>query len=81
MSVDIVSRIQEAPASRKRIMAKGVKDQGRSKNGMYMEIVWNDNVKNVSFHHTSDELLVISTFVKQEDHPRSKRTKKRFAWQ
>jgi len=82
MSVDIVSRIQEAPPSRKKIMAGGVKDQGRSKRGEYMEITWNDDKKNVSFHHTSDELLLVTTFVEQDrSSGRSRRTKKRFAWQ
>jgi hypothetical protein len=63
MSVDIASRIQKAPPSRS------------LKSSRTMEVVWNDNPKNVSFHHASDELLVVGTFVEQ------KRAKKRFAWQ
>ena len=78
MSVDTVSRIQEAPPSRVKIMA-GQNKNRRNRRGKYMEIVWNDTPRNLSYHHSAAELLLVTNFVEQTRS--KKRTKKRFAWQ
>ena len=78
MSVDTVSRIQEAPPSRVKIMA-GQNKNRRNRRGKYMEIVWNDTPRNLSYHHSAAELLLVTNFVEQAHS--KKRTKKRFAWQ
>ena len=74
VSADTVSRIQEAPPSRVKIKAGQTKNRHKRR-GKYLEIVWNDNPRNVSYHHSTDELPLVTNFVTSK-----KRTKKRFAW-
>ena len=77
VSVDIVSRIQEAPPSRKKMVA----GQNKARRGKYLEIVWNDNPKNLSFHHSNDELLVVTNFIANKGRTSMWSSRKRVVWQ